>query len=224
MIVNVPVVAELLAARVRTLVVVAGSVPNEAVTPLPMPVAESVTLPAKPPDGWIVIVLVPCEPRVMPTLVGEAESVKLPDEDEFTVSWIVVELFRLPETPLIVTVTVPVVAVLLAISVRTLVDVVGFVPKVAVTPEGKPEADSATLPLKPSTACTVIVLVPPGPPCVIVTLVGDADKLKFGDFADGARALIKALPFGLPQPVARSKPVVAEEPLLPLVMSWKSES
>ena len=86
MIVNVPVVAELLAARVRTLVVVAGSVPNEAVTPLPMPVAESVTLPAKPPDGWIVIVLVPCEPRVMLTLVGEAESVKLPAATGFTVS------------------------------------------------------------------------------------------------------------------------------------------
>ena len=85
-IVNVPVVAELLALSVSTLVDVAGFVPNDAVAPLPMPVAESVTPPAKPPDGWIVIVLVPCEPRVMLRLVGEAESVKLPEDTGFTVS------------------------------------------------------------------------------------------------------------------------------------------
>ena len=85
-IVNVPVVAELLAVSVRTLVFVAGFVPNDAVVPLPMPVAESVTLPAKPPDGVIVIVLVPCVPRVILTLVGEADSVKLPEDTGFTVS------------------------------------------------------------------------------------------------------------------------------------------
>ena len=115
-----------------------------------------------------------------------------------------VELLRLPEVPFIVTVTVPVVAVLLAVSVRTLVDVVGFVPKVAVTPEGRPEADSVTLPVKPPMSLTVIVLVPPAPPCVMVTLPGDADKLKFGEDDDPASALISPLPFGLPQPVARS--------------------
>jgi len=208
--VNVPVLAELLAVRVRTLVDVAGLVLNDAVVPLPMPVADNVTAPVKPPDGVIVIVLVPSEPRVMLRLVGEAESVKLPAEGEFTVSWTVVELFKLPEVPLIVTVTVPVVAVLLAVSVSTLVDVVGFVPKLAVTPEGRPEAESVTLPEKPSTGVTVIVVVPPEPPCVMVTLPGDADKLKFGDDADPARALISPLPFGLPQPVAKSYPVVAE--------------
>ena len=85
-IVNVPVVAELLAVSVRVLVDVAGFVPNIAVVPLPIPVAESVTAPAKPPDGWMVIVLVPCEPRVMLTLVGEAESVKLPEDTGFTVN------------------------------------------------------------------------------------------------------------------------------------------
>ena len=85
-IVNVPVVAELLAVSVRVLVDVAGFVPNVAVVPVPMPVAVSVTLLAKPPEGWIVIVLVPCDPRVMLTLVGEAESVKLPAATGFTVS------------------------------------------------------------------------------------------------------------------------------------------
>ena len=83
---NVPVLAELLAVRVRTLVDVAGLVLNDAVVPLPMPVADNVTAPVKPPDGVIVIVLVPFEPRVMLTLVGEAESVKLPVATGFTVS------------------------------------------------------------------------------------------------------------------------------------------
>ena len=82
---------------------------------------------------------------------------------------------------MIVTVNVPVVAVLLAVSVRTLVDVVGLVPKAAVTPAGTPEADSATLPLKPPTGLTVIVLVPPEPPCVIVTLAGEAESEKSPD-------------------------------------------
>jgi len=103
-----------------------------------------------------------------------------------------------------VTVAVPVAAVLLAVSVRTLVEVVGFTLKPAVTPVGRFKADSVTLPLKPPTGVTVTVVVPAAPPCVMVTLPGDADKLKFGEDDDPARALIKPLPFGLPQPVARS--------------------
>jgi hypothetical protein len=79
-----------------------------------------------------------------------------------------------------VTVTVPVVAVLLAVSVNRLVLVVGFVPNEAVTPEGRPDADKDTLPVKPFAGVTVIVLVPPAPPCVIVTLVGEEDRLKSG--------------------------------------------
>lgn len=50
-IVKVPVEAELLAVNVRTLVVEVGFVPNDAVTPDPMPVADKVTLLAKPPVG-----------------------------------------------------------------------------------------------------------------------------------------------------------------------------
>lgn len=204
MIVNVPVLAELLAVRVRTLVFVAGLVPNDAVVPLPVPDADSVTLPAKPPEGVMVIVLVVCEPRVMLRLVGEAERVKLADAGGFTVSEIVVVCVMLPETPVIVTTVVPVVAVLLAVSVSTLVLVVGFVLNDAVTPEGRGDAESVTLPVNPSTGFTVIVLGPPAPPCVIVTLAGDADRVKVGDDADGASVLIKPEPFGLPQPVARS--------------------
>lgn len=78
-----------------------------------------------------------------------------------------------------VTVDVPVVAVELAVNVTVLVDVVGFVPKVAVTPAGKPDADRLTLPVKPPEGVTVIVLFPL-PPSATVKLAGEADREKFG--------------------------------------------
>jgi len=78
-----------------------------------------------------------------------------------------------------VTVEVPVVAVALAVNVTVLVDVVGFVPKAAVTPAGNPEADRLTLPVKPPDGVTVIVL-PTLPPCVTLTLPGEADSEKLG--------------------------------------------
>ena len=77
------------------------------------------------------------------------------------------------------TVTVPVVAVLLAVNVRVLRLVAGFELNPAPTPLGKPEADRVTLPVKPFVGVIVIVLVPLLP-CVMLTLLGDADKLKFG--------------------------------------------
>ncbi len=61
---------------------------------------------------------------------------------------------------MIVIVDVPVVAVLLAVKVKTLVDVVGLVPNEAVTPEGRAEVDSVTLPVKPPDGVTEIVLLP----------------------------------------------------------------
>ena len=67
---------------------------------------------------------------------------------------------RLPEVPVMVMVDVPVVAVLLAVNVRTLVDVVGLVPNEAVTPLGSAELDSVTLPVNPLSGLTVIVLLP----------------------------------------------------------------
>jgi hypothetical protein len=66
------------------------------------------------------------------------------------VSEIVVALDRLPDAPVIVTVTVPVVAVLLAFRVNVLVlDVLAGL-KDAVTPLGRPVAVKLTLPLKPA--------------------------------------------------------------------------
>jgi len=92
--------------------------------------------------------------------VGEALTLKAGVADELTVRASVVVAVRLPEVPVMVTVAAPVVAVALAVSVRTLVPVVGFVPNVAVTPLGRPDAASVTLPLNPFTSVTVMVLVP----------------------------------------------------------------
>jgi hypothetical protein len=91
----------------------------------------------------------------------------------------VVVCVKLPEVPAIVTVNVPVVAPLLAVSVNVLVLVVLLGLSVAVTPLGWPEADRLTLPVKPFCGVTAIVLVPLFP-WVTVTLLGDADRLKFG--------------------------------------------
>ena len=56
---------------------------------------------------------------------------------------------RLPEVPVMVTVFVPGVAELLAVSVRTLDPEVGFVPQDTVTPVGRPDSARFTLPVKP---------------------------------------------------------------------------
>jgi len=149
-----------------------------------------------------VIVLVPLLPCVMVTLFGLAESVKFGGVVAFTVRLMVVVFVNEPEVPVIVTVTVPVAAVPLAVKVSVLEAVAGLGLKPAVTPLGKPDAASVTLPLKPFSGVMVIVLVPLLP-CVMVTLFGDALRLKLGPGGD-VSASIRADPFGLPQPVAKS--------------------
>src|SRR6202451_2920042 len=114
---------------------------------------------------------------------------KLGVDDEFTVSASLVVAVKLPEVPVIVTVDVPVVAVALAVSVSTLVPVVGFVPNAAVTPLGKPDAASVTLPVNPPTSVTVMVLVPLLP-WVIVRLLGESDKVKLGVADPASRLMI----------------------------------
>lgn len=71
------------------------------------------------------------------------------------------------------------VAVLLAVKVNTPVEVVGFVPKEAVTPLGNAEFESVTDPVKPPEGVTVIVLLPLVP-CFTVRLEGEAESEKFG--------------------------------------------
>lgn len=96
-----------------------------------------------------------------------------------------------PEVPVMVTVEVPVVAVELAVNVTTLVEVAGLVPKLAVTPDGNPDADRVTLPVKPPESVTVIVLVAVLP-CVTLTLEGDAESVKLGEDAAGGRTQLLA--------------------------------
>jgi len=200
--VDVPVVAVALAVSVSTLVPVVGFVPNAAVTPLGRPDAASVTLPVNPFLSVTVIVLVPLLPWVTDRLLGESESVKLAVAVAFTVRETVVVAVRLPEVPVIVTVEVPVVAVELAVSVSTLVPLVGFVPNAAVTPLGRPDAARVTLPVNPPTSVTVMVLVPLLP-CVIDRLLGESESVKLG-VEDPANRLMIPVVFGLPKPVHRS--------------------
>ena len=81
--------------------------------------------------------------------------------------------------------------------------------KVTVTPVGCPLADKVIVPSKPPVTELVMVEFPELP-CATVTEVGEAERLKPEPDPLPASALINPLPFGLPHPVARSYPVVAE--------------
>ena len=206
---EVPTVAVEEAVKVRTEVALpfaggfTGLVENDAVTPLGKPVALSVVEELKLFRLVMVIVLFPLPPWDTLSEEGEALMVKSGCDAALTVRVSVVFALRLPEVPVMVTVAVPTVAVLLAVSVRMLVVVVLVGLKVAVTPVGRPEALRVTVPLNPFKGLTVMVLVPPGPPCTMVRLLGESESVKLGD-ADTARALIRLWPFGLPHPVTRS--------------------
>ncbi len=82
--------------------------------------------------------------------------------------------------------------------------------KLTVTPVGAPDEVSATAELNPPPIVEVMVEVPELP-TTTDTEVGDAERLKVGVWVvEPARALIRPVPLGLPHPVTRSKPVVAE--------------
>ncbi len=88
---------------------------------------------------------------------------------------------KLPDVPVMVTVTVPVVAVLLAVSVKALLLAVLLLAVLlglndAVTPLGRLDADKPTLLLKPFCGVTVMVLAPLVP-CRIVKLLGEAESV-----------------------------------------------
>ena len=113
----------------------------------------------KPFSGVTVTVVVPLVPCASVRLLGEADSVKV--GGGLTVTEIDVELVKLPDEPVIVTVTVPVVAALLAVKVNVLalVELVGL--KEALSPPfGRPGVEKVTLPLKPFCGVTLMVLVP----------------------------------------------------------------
>jgi hypothetical protein len=96
-----------------------------------------------------------------------------------TVRVIAVVCVKAPDVPVMVAVTVPAVAALLTASVNVLVVVVELGLNDALTPLGSPDAEKLTPPVKPFWGETVIVLVPL-PPWVMLTLLGDAESVKFG--------------------------------------------
>ena len=76
-----------------------------------------------------------------------------------TLTLIVVVWLKPPDTPCTVIVKVPVVALLLAVNVSTLVLVVGLVLNDAVRPDPMPVADNVTLTVNPPVGPIVIVVV-----------------------------------------------------------------
>lgn len=229
--VDVPTVAVALAVSVSTLEVVVLVGLNDAVTPLGNPDVERLTLLLNPAILFTVTVLVPpAPPCAIDTDDGEADSEKSGVAVEEMVRLIVAVWESEPDVPVIVTDFVPVVAALLAVKVTVLpvVELVGL--NDAVTPVGRPDAEKLTLPLNPFVGETEIELEPLLP-CATVKLLGDAESEKSAvPVEPPASAVTRAAPFGLPQPVTRSKPVPALKPeplpalglLLPLVTSWKS--
>lgn len=95
-----------------------------------------------------------------------------------TVRLIFAVCVRVPLVPVTVTLVVPVAAVLEAVNVTVLLPVVDAGLKLAVTPEGKPLAESATLPVNPPNGETVTVLLPV-PPWVTLALVAVREKSGF---------------------------------------------
>jgi len=75
--------------------------------------------------------------------------------------------------------------------------------KATVTPVGWPLADKATAESKPPETAVVIVEVPLLP-CPTETEAGKLELVTSGDDDVPASALIRPVPFGLPQPVAKS--------------------
>ena len=84
-----------------------------------------------------------------------------------------------PEVPVTVTVEVPIAAVPVAVKVKRLEVVAGFVPKMALTPFGSPATTRFTVLLNPFRELMVMV-VERAVPWRKVRLVGDADRVKPG--------------------------------------------
>jgi hypothetical protein len=90
--------------------------------------------------------------------------------------------------------------------------------KLAVTPAGAPRmfAERVTVPVKPFPAVSEITLFWSAPAGVSGRSLGDAESVKYGFVVEvGARAAIVAGPSGVPQPVARSYPIIALKPSTP---------
>jgi hypothetical protein len=128
----------------------------------------------------------------------------------------VVVCVGLPDVPVMVMVAPSDGAVAFAVKVNTLLVEVEVGLKLAVTPVGNPDAFRLTLPLKPSTGFTVIVLVTLAPRSTL-TVLGAADNVKPGVLensavTDSAASIVtkhvSAVPEQSPPQPAKVEPVV----------------
>ena len=173
------------------------------VTPLPCPEALKPIGELKSPAIVVVIVVVPDFPCSMVTALGDALIEKL--GGPVTVRVTVVVSVVLPDVPVTVMgytpVTVDEATVIVIVEVPSPVIEVGL--KLTVTPFGWPVADNVMAESKPPVT-ELMMLEVPEVPCANVTAAGEANSVKPGAPEPPASELIKPLPFGLPQPVARS--------------------
>lgn len=164
----VPVVAVLLAVKVRVELPLPGAAMEAglklAVTPAGNPEADKETAELKPPLTVVETVELPEPPWVTDTLAGEALTEKSGDAAELIVRATVVGCVTLPPVAVIVMLAVPVVAVLLAAKVSVELPLPGAAMeaglKLAVTPAGNPEADNETAELKPPLTVVETVVLP----------------------------------------------------------------
>jgi hypothetical protein len=165
--VPVKVIVEVAIGVLANVVIVTVDVPdpatdpgeNEADAPDGRPVAESATVPVKPFSAEIVRVNVVLLPRATEREVGERAIVKSATGAAVMVSVAVAERVSVPLVPVKVIVELPVgvpaAVVIVAVEVPDPVTEPGE--NEAVAPEGRPAAESATVPVKPFSAPTVTV-------------------------------------------------------------------
>jgi hypothetical protein len=211
----VPGVAVLLTANVTTLEVVAGFTVNVAVTPLGRPLAASVTEPLNGLTSVTVMVEVALVFWASDIVPGEGVSVKLPpDLAPVTVSAMVVVAVSEPEVPVMVMAVVAAAAVLLAVRVSTLVEVVGLVANAAVTPAGNPEAARVTLFAAQLDACFTTMVSVPLPPWAIDSVAAEGARVKpvgIAPFAVSAMVVVALNEPEVPVMVTVPVPIATEQ-------------
>jgi hypothetical protein len=176
--VDVPATAVLAAVRVSVLMPDLTAL-RVAVTPLGSPDAASATVPLKPEISVIAMLLAPLAPAVTLKVVRVAASLKVGCGT--MLSAMVTLAVRLPDVPVIVTVAAPAAALATALNVPVLLRAPAEL-NVAVTPDGKPVAEKATVLLNPFRGTTVIPIAPLAPGRTL-RLVGDAVSAKVGGAA-----------------------------------------